>query len=133
MEQQYLQDLENATEVVLDARHKVRSPGEPRHPVAMSTSGGGSAGRAAAGALRIGNAVGAAFTNRRVLQPVERGLMFGTGLLLLALAILFYLFPHAASYPLIVLLGWTALALIYRSYKLGRDRRKKGTNEGTSS
>src|SRR6185503_18497885 len=29
MEEMYLQDLTNATEVVLDARQKVRAPGEP--------------------------------------------------------------------------------------------------------
>jgi cardiolipin synthase A/B len=32
MEEMYLQDLENATEVVLDARHKVRAPTEPLQP-----------------------------------------------------------------------------------------------------
>jgi phosphatidylserine/phosphatidylglycerophosphate/cardiolipin synthase-like enzyme len=43
------------------------------------TSGGGSAGRAAAGAIRIGNAVGAAFTNRLVLGPVKARLMTSAG------------------------------------------------------
>lgn len=32
MEEMYLGDLENATELALDHRHKVRAPGEPRHP-----------------------------------------------------------------------------------------------------
>jgi cardiolipin synthase len=72
MEEMYLQDLTNATEVVLDAKQHVRAPGEPRHPHPMMTSGGGSAGRVAAGAVRIGNAVGAAFTNRRVLGRLKR-------------------------------------------------------------
>jgi cardiolipin synthase A/B len=54
MEEMYIQDLENATEVVLDAKQKVRAPGEPPHPHPVLTSGGGSASRAAAGALRIG-------------------------------------------------------------------------------
>ncbi|MEJ7713344.1 MAG: phospholipase D-like domain-containing protein [Pyrinomonadaceae bacterium] len=31
MEEMYLQDLSNATEIVLNARHKMRAPGEPRH------------------------------------------------------------------------------------------------------
>jgi cardiolipin synthase A/B len=30
MEEQYLRDLSNATEVILDVRQKVRAPGEPR-------------------------------------------------------------------------------------------------------
>ena len=52
MEQMYLDDLANSTEVILDVRKKVRKPGEPSHPRHLSTSGGGSVGRAAAGALR---------------------------------------------------------------------------------
>ena len=122
MEETYLQDLENATEVVLDAQHKVRAPNEPRHPHPVMTSGGGSAGRAAAGALRIGNAVGAAFTNRRVLEPVEARIMLTVGALLLALAILFAFFPRLLVYPLVVVLVWIAVALLYRGYKLHRRK-----------
>jgi predicted MFS family arabinose efflux permease len=48
----------------------------------------------AAGAIRIGNAIGAAFTNKRVLEPVEACIMLTTGVLLLALATLFALFPR---------------------------------------
>ena len=36
---------------------------------------GGSVSRAAAGAIRIGNTVGAAFTNRRVIDAVEARIM----------------------------------------------------------
>ena len=49
MEAMFLQDLENATEIVLDARQKVRAPNQPRHRHPVLTSGGGSVGRAAAG------------------------------------------------------------------------------------
>src|SRR6185312_9692992 len=59
LEEQYVADLSNATEVILDVRSRVSAPGEPRHPVPVATSGGGSSGRAIAGALRISNAVGA--------------------------------------------------------------------------
>jgi len=89
------------------------------------TSGGGTGGRAAAGAIRIGNAVGAAFTNRRVLEPVEGRLMVIVGALLLFLAILGWSFPRALAYPLILFLGWTALALIYRGCKLWMEGRRK--------
>jgi cardiolipin synthase A/B len=122
MEEQYLQDLGNATEVVLDDRKNVRAPGEPRHVVPITTSGGGTSGRAAAGAVRIGNAVGAAFTNRRVLQPIEARLVLTAGLLLAGLTALLYFFPRVAAYPLMVALAWIALALIYRSYKLYRNK-----------
>jgi cardiolipin synthase len=118
MDQMYLEDLENATEVVLDARHKLRAPNEPRHHARSLKHGGGSAGRAAAGALRISNAVGAAFTNRRVLEPVEARLMLMAGILLLLLSVLFWFFPRSLTYPLGVLMVWFALSLIYRGYKL---------------
>jgi cardiolipin synthase len=122
MEEMYLQDLTNATEVVLDAKLRLRAPGEPPHPHPVLTSGGGSAGRAAAGAIRIGNAVGAAFTNRRVLEPVEARIMITVGILLIALASLFAFFPRLLVYPLIVVFVWIGVALLYRGYKL-RGRR----------
>lgn len=122
MEEMYLQDLTNATEVVLDMKQKVRAPGEPRHLHPVMTSGGGSAGRAAAGAIRIGNAVGAAFTNRRVLEPVEARIMLTTGALLLSLAILFFYFPRALTYPVIVVFVWIAFALLLRGFKLRRRK-----------
>lgn len=125
MEEQYLRDLGNATEVVLDTRRKVRAPGEPRHRAPVATSGGGSAGRAAAGAIRIGNAVGAAFGDRRVLEPIEARIVFVGGAFLLGLAVLFAWLPRVAAYPLVVLLGWISIGLIYRSYKLRRERRAK--------
>jgi cardiolipin synthase len=127
MEEMYLQDLENATEIVLDAQYKVRAPNEPRHEYPVLTSGGGSGGRAAAGAIRIGNAVGAAFTNRRVLEPAEARIMVAVGVLLLTLAILFALFPRLLAYPLTAVFVWIAVTLLYRGYKLYRRKGQRET------
>jgi cardiolipin synthase len=133
MEETYLRDLENATEVVLDAEHKIQAPKEPRHGHAVMTSGGGSGGRAAAGAIRLGNTIGAAFTDRRVLEPVEAHIMLTTGVLLLALAIAFWFFPRALVSPLIVVFGWISFAAFYKAYKLyrERDRRRVEQERGT--
>jgi cardiolipin synthase len=129
MEEMYLQDLSNSTEIVLDAKQKVRAPGEPPHPHPMMTSSGGSTGRAAAGAIRVSNAVGAAFTNRRVLDAVEARLMTSVGVLFLILAAVFAFFPRVLAYPLLIIFAWLGLALFYRSYKLHCEgRRKKGTH-----
>lgn len=117
MEEMYLQDLENATEVVLDAKDRVRAPRRPSKPRA-TRSGGGSGGRAAAGALRIGNAMGAAFAGKRVLEPVEARLMIIGGGLLLGLALLFFKFPRALVYPTIFFLTWFSFALLYRGIRL---------------
>lgn len=122
MEDQYLADLTNATEVILDARRRVSAPGEPRHHVPVATSGGGSSGRAAAGAIRISNAVGAAFTSRRVLQSLEPRLVLVAGLLLLGFATLLYFFPQVAGYLLMAVCCWIGIAFIYRSWKLYRKR-----------
>lgn len=133
MQEMYLQDLANATEVVLTARRKVSVPGEPRGRHLSIVRGRGSAGRAAAGALRIGNAIGAAFTNRRILEPIEARIMLGAGACLVAIAILLALFPRAFAYPLAVVLSWMAVALIFRGYKLrNQDKREADAQVGTS-
>jgi cardiolipin synthase A/B len=128
MEAMYLDDLSNATEVVLDLKHKVCAPGAPtrRHPVI--TSGGGSAGRAAAGALRIGNAIGAAFTSRRLLEPVEAKIFMTFGLLLLIFALLFVFFPGALVYPVTAIFTWLGIALLLKAYRLRQLARKRKDN-----
>jgi len=123
MEETYLRDLENSTEIVLDAKHRLRAPKQPlRDRRRAITSGGGTSGRAAAGAVRIGNAVGAVFTNRRVLEPVESRLMFVVGLLLFGLAALAWFFPRGIAYPFVFVLLWISVVLIYRAYKLRTQR-----------
>lgn len=128
MEEMYLQDLANATEIVLDPRRKIQAPGEPRHPFPSSTSGGGSISRVAAGAIRIGNAVGVALTNRRILEPVEARILLTAGALLACLAVLFAFLPDLLAYILVVLLGWFALAVLYRGYRLHREGKKTGND-----
>jgi cardiolipin synthase len=131
MEDMYIQDLENSTEVVLHRRRVRARSGHPRSRPVM-TSGGGSAGRAAAGAVRIGHAVGAAFSNRRILDPVEARLLAGAGALFLILATLLAFVPRVLMYPLAVIFVWFGGALFYRSYKLyreGRQKRKPGKAE----
>jgi len=118
MGEMFQADLENATEVVLDRRNRVRAPGAPRSRAAA----GGSGGRVIAGAARIGNTVSAAMTNRRVLEPVEAHIALISGLVVGALAILAFAFPRAISYPLGGLGAWIALALVYRSVALRRGK-----------
>jgi cardiolipin synthase len=118
MDQMYLEDLSNSTEIVLDMKQRVRAPGEPRHPRRFMTSGGGSAGRAASGAIRIGNTISAAFTNRRVLEPVEARLMVTFAVLLLGASILIGFFPRVLAYPALVFMAWIAIALLLKAVRL---------------
>lgn len=123
MEAMYLDDLANTTEVVLEAKRKIRphrAAGQPR-----ARGGKGSASRAAAGAVRIGHVLGAALTNRRVIEPIETRLLAWAGLGLLALAALVVAFPRVFAYPGGILLAWFAVALLYRSYRLRLRHRRK--------
>ena len=82
----------------------------------------GSASRAAAGAVRIGNVLGAALTNRRVIDPIETRLIVWTGFGLLVVAVLFVAFPRVLAYPAGVILAWFAAALLYRREKRFGDQ-----------
>jgi cardiolipin synthase len=127
MEAMYLADLTHATEVVLERNH-VRAPGAPGGRRHGATSGGGSSGRVAAGAIRVGNTVAAAIANTRILEPVEAGIAVVAGLVCAVLASLGFLFPRAMAYPLSAIAAWFAAALLYRGimlYRAAPPRRKR--------
>ena len=122
MERMFLEDLAHSTEIVLREKRSVRpATQQPREKLQQKTAGG-SAGRAATGVLRIGNAVGAAIANRRALGPAEARIMFTVGWLLLFLTLIIILWPRVLEIPLAVLGGWTAISLLVRAYRL-RSRR----------
>ena len=120
MERMYLEDLTNATEVVLGQRPAVRR--RARRSGRRAARAGGSAGRATAGLLRIGNTVGAAVTNRRNLEPVETRIMLAVAIVLLIVGALAAIFPRLVAYPIAAVVTWIAGALVYRSYRLRRRR-----------
>lgn len=128
MEEMYLRDLANSTELVLDDKRRVCAPGEPRHPRPASGSGSGSAGRATAGAVRLGKTIGAAFANRRMLETVEASITAWSGVILLGLAVVFGYFPRALAYPFAVFAIWIGLALLSRAYKLRRAKRMQDSS-----
>ena len=115
----YEEDLAHATEIVLSARNRVQAAAIRRRPRGRR---GGSASRAAAGALRISNTVGAAMTNRRVLGPAEAGMMTGVGLVLLGLAVAAAVWPYAVALPLAVLGVWMAVSFLARAKELRAQR-----------
>lgn len=123
MQQMYEQDLANATEIVLSTRNRVQTA----DAVMRRRRGrfrGGSAGRAAAGALRIGNTVGAAITNRRVLGPGEAGMMAGVALALLGMVVAMLAWPQLVAWPLAALGSWLALSFLFRAKELRDERRR---------
>jgi cardiolipin synthase len=80
----------------------------------------GSASRAAAGALRIGNTVGAAMSNHRVLGPAEAGIMVVVGAVLLLLIAVGLMWPLVVVVPLALMGLWIAISLLVRAYLLRR-------------
>jgi cardiolipin synthase len=120
MEEQYLRDLAGATEVVLSRRRFVRAAGG--NEVRRMRGTGGSAGRTAAGALRLGNALGAALSPRKLHGPAERRLLLPAGLGLVALAPIGVLWPQALAWPLAAFALWLGLALLVKAARVASTR-----------
>lgn len=78
----------------------------------------------AAGAVRVGNTVAAAVTNRRVLEPVEANIALAASAVLAALAVLAFTSPRGIAYPVGVLAAWLAAAVLFRALGLYWARRK---------
>lgn len=124
MESMYEQDLATATEIVLSPRNRVRPTVRRRR-----RRRGGSTSRAAAGALRLGNTMGAAITNRRVLGPAEANTMMGLGVALLVLAAVSVLWPLVVAVPLAVLAVWVAVSSLVRARELRAAGRREADEE----
>ena len=116
MEGMFEDDLEGATEIVLDLG-RVHSTRQRGHPARR-----GSPGRLAAGAVGLGSAVSAAITNHRALGPAESKVLALGGGLLLAIAIVAVAMPRLLTIPVAVLAGWTAVTLLVRAWRLRRSR-----------
>lgn len=114
METQYARDLENSTEVVLKLMRRRRDRGDAaRFP---RSSGGGSSSRAAAGALRFANSIGAAITNRRALGPAESEPLLYAAIVLLVFATFALIWPRMVAWPIAVLTLWIGASLLARFF-----------------
>ena len=113
MEEMFQDDLGNATEIVLRRWARVRPAGDVR--LRRVRGAGGSATRAAAGAVRIGNALGSVLAARRVHGPAERWLMAQGGLLLAVVAGVGFVWPRLLAWPLAAFSLWLGLALLARA------------------
>jgi cardiolipin synthase len=144
MEHMYLADLENAREIVLqprrrryldlvsDMRDRARR-GTGAHVADEDDArefrlrgGNGSTSRAAAGALRIGRAVGAALTEQRVLAHTEARVVAVVGVLLVAIATVGVLWPFVIAIPIAIILLWMAISLFIRAHALRKERKSQG-------
>jgi cardiolipin synthase len=126
VEDMFIEDLSNATEVVL-SEQQVRTAASVRRAArARRTWPRGRTGRtrraATAGALRIGRTFGAALTARRSLGAAEAvTLLWGT-LLLGALGFVGLKWPKGLAYPLGIFLLWVAISWLLQTARLLRHR-----------
>jgi cardiolipin synthase len=100
-----------------------RDAGERRDPF---RSHGGSASRAAAGALRIGRAVGAALTEQRVLAHTEARVVAIVGVVLVAFAAIAIIWPLVIAIPVAIIALWMSISLFIRAHALRAERRSRG-------
>jgi len=126
MEEMFLRDLEKSTEIVLRKPGRVAPEGErQRIPLRDRMAQGGSMGRAGAGTIRVGYAVGAALTDHRILGQAEAKTTGAVGILVLAIAISGLMWPLLVTLPLCFFLGWTAISLIAKTFRLYSGKGKK--------
>lgn len=118
MEEMYLADLTNATEIVLDERQHVHT--REAVPPRVDYSRRGSAQRLAAGTIALGTAAGAAISGSRPLSKTEVRVMLTFGLTMLVASAVVALVPLLVVAPLVVALGWSGLSLLLRAWRLGR-------------
>jgi cardiolipin synthase len=122
MARMYEADLGRADEIVLSRRHRARRSGVAPRGERARRALSGSAGRAAAGALTVGAAVGAALTNRRVLGPTEASLLATIGTILLLVAVIGALWPPLIAWPLALFAAWVAVVTLLRARRLRRSQ-----------
>jgi cardiolipin synthase A/B len=126
MEDMYLHDLENATEIVLSDNRVTRVGGRARNRAHRRRWAHRTGRRAAtAGALRLGRTFSAALTARRALGAAEAVILVYGLILLGALGVAALTRPPVVAYPLGVFLVWIAFSWLIQSLKLWRLRRRE--------
>lgn len=135
MEEVYEADLRNATEIVLDPRRRVRRVPEPTPAATPSKRSGrkgagwsrrGGTRRTAAGALRLGETLGAAITARRALGQAEALTLLYGAAILAVLGAIGLMWPRVLAWPIAIFALWMALSWLLESFRL-RRRKKPST------
>jgi len=122
MQAMYLDDLKHSTEIILSHNRRPRPVLPRRLRPRPRGAARGSANWAAKGVLRIGNVVGAAMTNRRVLGPAESSLMLTSGLALAVFIAMTIFLPRVVAGALALLSTWIAVTLLVQAWRLRRPR-----------
>ncbi|MDQ4080721.1 MAG: hypothetical protein M3125_08170, partial [Gemmatimonadota bacterium] len=127
MAQMYLDDLEHSTEIVLSERRIVERRSAVRSPTTTRRSIG-SAGRFAAGAVRLGNTASAMITEHRVLGLAEARAAAMLGGACVLIAVIALLWPPLVAIPLGLLSAWIGGAMIAKAHTLRKQRKQSGVS-----
>ncbi|MBI4460739.1 MAG: cardiolipin synthase B [Acidobacteria bacterium] len=131
MEEAYVEDLSNSTEIVLDKRRRHPHPTSKPPARRYRQKRAGSARRTAVGVIRLSHSLGAALSNRRELGPAEAVIILWGAALLAFLAAIAFFWPRSVAFPLAILCLWTAVSLAVRAFKLRFPRRKRGRHSSS--
>ncbi len=120
MEAMFLEDLQNATEIVLADTNKV-SRRERKAQKRIRGKGGGSVRKATASALNAATSISSIITRQAPLGAAEAKLLVMVGAVLLVFALLLIFFPRIASIPLVIILLLLALPTLLKALRNYRN------------
>ena len=120
MNEMFLADLENATEICLDEKRKARPAKSKTGNNGRKMTSSASSARFAPSAIAIGNALGSSISKnkRRPLGMTEARISLFGALLLSILGIVAIFFPRILAIPLGIILVWFAVSLFINAYQL---------------
>lgn len=124
MQEMYLADLENATEIYLNQKRRalpVRKRKRGRGRASTSSSA-----RFAPSAIAIGSALGSSISNKkRALGAMEARINLMGGGLLAIVGVVFFFFPRVLAIPLGIVFVWLAVSLFINAFQLFRQAKKE--------
>ena len=113
MQEMFLLDLRNSTEIVLADTNKL-SRKEAKTQKRFKRKGG-SVRKATAGAINAATSIGAIITKQAPLGAAEAKLLAMLGAVLLVFALLLIFFPRIASIPLVIILLMLAVPTLLKA------------------
>lgn len=118
MEEMFVTDMTNSTEIVLSKTNQKR-----RIPLSKRRfkRKGGSVRKATAGALNAATSIGSAIAGKAPLGAAEAKVLFIVSGILIALAALFVLFPRGTSIPVVVFLLLLAIPTLIKAIQSYRS------------
>jgi hypothetical protein len=117
MSEMFLEDLAQATEIVLSRRNKVRLIQPPSRKKRIRVVRGSGRG-VLSGMARLGSALNAAVTGKRVLGRAESSSLLNFGMFICLLTFVAFYFPRIISYTVGALLGWTGFFILVKGIRL---------------